>query len=91
VQRKRVEFNENETTQFYQDFFRGRSGVYHVEIEARRQNSCSLMNPWPGKQVTVREVGNAKPVPTRLDTSNGECVTFNAQAGHKYVVLPSKA
>jgi hypothetical protein len=63
-------------------------GVYYVEIEARRQRQCSLMSPWPGKQVTVREVGNVRPVATRLDKSNGECIIFNAHAGGKYVVFP---
>jgi hypothetical protein len=62
------------------------SGVYYVEIEARRDQPCRLMNPWPGKQVTVREVGNAENVGVQIDTSNGECVIFSARAGRKYLV-----
>jgi len=61
-------------------------GVYHVEIEARRDRPCRLMNPWPGKTVTVRETGKAQPVPIQLDTSNGECIAFPALSGHKYLV-----
>jgi hypothetical protein len=38
-------------------------GVYHVEIEARRDIPCQMMNAWPGKQAVVREVGNAAAVP----------------------------
>jgi hypothetical protein len=61
-------------------------GVYYVEIEARRDLPCHLMNPWPGKQVTVHEAGKTESVPVRLDTSNGECLVFAARAGYKYVV-----
>ncbi len=64
-------------------------GVYYVEIEARRDNSCQLMNPWPGQLVVVREVGKKEPVPTHLDTSNGECIIFSALSGHKYQISRS--
>lgn len=68
---------------------RNADGVYYVEIEARRDNQCRLMNPWPGKQVTVREVGNANGVPVRLNTDNGECLIFSTHAGSKYLVTRS--
>ncbi|MGC1460795.1 MAG: twin-arginine translocation signal domain-containing protein [Terracidiphilus sp.] len=61
-------------------------GVYHVEIESRRDLPCQLMNPWPGKQATVREVGNAASVPVQVDTKNGECLIFPTHAGRKYLV-----
>jgi hypothetical protein len=61
-------------------------GAYYVEIEARRDHQCHMMNPWPGKTVVVREVGKAQSVPTRLDTSNGECIVFSPLSGHKYLV-----
>jgi hypothetical protein len=64
-------------------------GVYYVEIEARRNISCQLMNPWPGQLVVVREVGKKEPVPTHLDTSNGECVMFSALSGHRYQISRS--
>jgi len=61
-------------------------GVYYVEIEARRNIQCQLMNPWPGRQVLVREPGNAKSVSFKLDKKNGECIMFATLSGHKYVV-----
>jgi Glycosyl hydrolase family 95 catalytic domain len=63
------------------------NGVYHVEIEARRDHQCQLMNPWPGKPVGIHEAGESEPVPFHLDTSNGECVVFSAIAGRKYSVM----
>lgn len=64
-------------------------GVYHVEIEARRNHACHLMNPWPGKEVAIREFGKTQVVPIQLDTSNGECVTFAAQSGRRYLITRS--
>jgi hypothetical protein len=61
-------------------------GVYHIEIEARRDIPCRLMNPWLGKTVAVRDVGNTEAVPVQLDTDNGECVIFRALSGHRYLV-----
>src|SRR5258706_5016967 len=65
-------------------------GVYHVEIQARRDNQCQLMNPWPGKSVVVRDLGKKEFVAIQLDTSNGECLVFPAQAGHKYSIETKK-
>jgi hypothetical protein len=59
-------------------------GVYHVEIQSRRDNPCQVMNPWPGKPVIVREAERTEPVPIRVDKSNGECVVFATRAGHTY-------
>lgn len=61
-------------------------GVYFLEIQARRDNRCQLMNPWPGKQVRVHEVGSTEPVSSQFDNSNGECLVFSTVAGHKYLV-----
>ena len=61
-------------------------GVYYLEIQPRRDNVCSIMNPWPGKKVVVREPGNAKLVSFKLDKTNGECIMFATLAGHKYVI-----
>ena len=63
-------------------------GVYFLQIEARRDIPCSLMNPWPGKAVIVREVGKTEPVAVKVDKTNGECLTFAAVAGHKYLISP---
>lgn len=61
-------------------------GVYYVEIAARRDCACHVMNPWPGEQVVVRETGNAQQVQSQLDTGNGECITFSASAEKKYLL-----
>ncbi len=63
-------------------------GVYHVEIEARRDLPCQLMNPWPGKTTVVHEAGKTEPVSVRLDKSNGECLVFATVAGRRYLVEP---
>ncbi|MDB5409709.1 MAG: hypothetical protein JWL84_4621 [Rhodospirillales bacterium] len=64
------------------------AGVYYVEIEARRDNRCYLMNPWPGRPAVVHEVGKAEPVPVELDKTNGECLIFASSAGHQYRIEP---
>jgi hypothetical protein len=64
-------------------------GVYHVEIQTRRDNECQLMNPWPGRQVIVHEIGEGEPVPVKLDMSDGECIIFSTRAGYKYSVETS--
>ena len=63
-------------------------GVYYVEIQPRRDNKCRLMNPWPGKQVIVHEIGKRKSLPVEINKSNGECLIFAAIANHKYLVEP---
>jgi hypothetical protein len=59
-------------------------GVYLVEIEARRDGACSIMNPWPQRRIAVREMATRQLVPFSLDKSNGECVTFSASAQNSY-------
>jgi len=61
-------------------------GVYFLEIQSRRDNTCYLMNPWPGRKVVVREVGKKKPIKVKVDKSNGECLVFTAESGHGYSV-----
>ena len=65
-------------------------GVYHVEVQARRDQQCQLMNPWPGNPVTVLDVGKTEAVPFQLDKNNGECLVFAALAGHSYSIEPQK-
>jgi hypothetical protein len=64
---------------------RNAGGTYYVEIEARRNLPCRLMNPWPGNRVAMREVGRASPIPVHVDTSNGECLIFSVRAGRRYL------
>jgi hypothetical protein len=61
-------------------------GVYFLEVQPRRDGVCRIMNPWPGKQVVVRDAGQASPVAVRIDRSNGECLIFTALAGHRYSI-----
>jgi hypothetical protein len=60
--------------------------VYFLEVVARLDNPCHIMNPWPGRSVTVVEATSKKVVKNRIDTSNGECIVFSAKAGQKYVI-----
>jgi len=61
-------------------------GAYYVEIQARRDNRCQLMNPWSGQPVEIHDVGQRQPVPFQLDTRSGECLIFAMTAGQKVVV-----
>ncbi|HZF00352.1 MAG TPA: hypothetical protein VE344_00475 [Methylomirabilota bacterium] len=64
------------------------AGIYHVEIQSRRDIPCELMNPWPGKPVNIHEVGKTESVLFRLDKANGECLVFATVANHKYQIEP---
>ena len=67
---------------------RGDKGnISHVQVEARRNGACQLMNPWPGSRVGVLEVASGDPVEYELDTANGECVVFDAKPGGKYALI----
>ncbi|GHV05636.1 hypothetical protein FACS189485_12930 [Spirochaetia bacterium] len=59
-------------------------GVEALTIKARRAIPCHVMNPWPGSAVTVTDTTAAKAVNAEIDRSNGECIVFDAEAGHEY-------
>ncbi len=61
-------------------------GVTAVTVKARRDNRCRLMNPWPGAAVSVTDVSEGRRVELALDTTNGECLVFDALSGHEYSV-----
>lgn len=61
-------------------------GVRAVVVKAGRSTDCKLMNPWKGREITVTDTAGGKPVPCRLDTTNGECIVFAAEAGHEYSI-----
>jgi hypothetical protein len=65
--------------------------VYFLEVEARRDATCRIMNPWPGQAVVVREAGKTQPVAVKVDKSNGECLEFPAVAGKKYSIQAQEA
>jgi hypothetical protein len=58
--------------------------VQAVTVKARRSIPLQLMNPWAGKKPTVTDTTTGKKVDYTLDTSNGECIVLNTQAGHLY-------
>jgi len=60
--------------------------VYFLKVQPQRDNICRIMNPWPGRQVTVIESVSKKPVKTSVDKSNGECIVFQGKAGDKYMI-----
>jgi len=62
------------------------AGVDYLEIQARRDNRCQLMNPWPGRQVTIHDVAKNESVPFQLDNRNGECLVFAMTAGQNVLV-----
>ena len=63
---------------------RDAGGVTHVEIESRRNLQCQVMNPWPGRAIAVRNASQNTPIAFTLDKTNGECIIFQAEAGHRY-------
>jgi hypothetical protein len=65
---------------------RDAAGVGRVEIESRRDVDCRLMNPWPGRTVTVRDIAKRMAADAVMDTSNGECLIFPTKAGHSYLI-----
>ena len=64
-------------------------GVTAATLHARRSIACQLMNPWPGQPVAVVDCATGEAIPTKLDTTNGECVIFDAVAGHTYSIDPA--
>jgi hypothetical protein len=65
--------------------------VYFLEVQARRDCVCRVMNPWPGRAVVVREVSTTGPVALKVDHSNGECLEFHALAGKTYSIIAQEA
>ena len=68
---------------------RNAEGVYFLEVQPRRDNTCRILNPWPGRLVVVREIGKSEPLAVKIDDSNGECLEFSAVAGKRYSIQPS--
>ncbi len=60
------------------------NGIQAVTVKARRSIPFQLMNPWVGKKPVVTDVTTGRKVTYTMDTSNGECMVFDAQAGHTY-------
>jgi len=62
----------------------GKNGVQAVVVKARRSIPLQLMNPWKGKHPSVTDLTTGKAIRYTMDKSNGECIVFNAEAGHTY-------
>lgn len=60
--------------------------VTFVRLRARRAVLCRLMNPWPGRPVTVYDDTTRQRVSHEIVKTAGECVTFNAETEHVYAV-----
>ncbi len=60
------------------------SGVTGVVIRARRSVPCSVMNPWLSETPKLTDLDTGMPVPYNMDDMNGQCVRFDAEAGHSY-------
>ena len=63
---------------------RDENGVKAVLVKARRSVPLQLMNPWKGKRPAVTDLTTGKTVSYKMDKSNGECIVFDAEAGHTY-------
>ena len=63
---------------------RDENGVQAVVVKARRSIPLQLMNPWKGKRPAVTDLTTGKTVGYTMDKSNGECIVFDAEAGHTY-------
>jgi hypothetical protein len=64
--------------------------VYFLEIVARRDSPCHIMNPWRGRPVTVVETVGKTTVKTSIDNSNGECIVFSGKAGQRFIISADK-
>jgi hypothetical protein len=70
---------------------RDKDGVKAVLIKAKRSIPCCIMNPWArkavaGKKITVTDITANKTIKYELNTDNGECIVFQAEAGHEYSI-----
>lgn len=63
---------------------RNGSGVQAVIVKARRSILLQLMNPWVGDKPVVTDLTIGKTIFYNMDTTNKECIIFDAQAGHVY-------
>jgi hypothetical protein len=60
--------------------------VTYVRLRARRDTVCRLINPWPGKEVSVREETTSQAIPHRTEHAPGDCLRFEARSGGVYIL-----
>ena len=61
-------------------------GASYIEIQARRDGRCQVMNPWPNNKTVVLEKSSKKAVPFTIDKSNGECLVIPTRGGESYII-----
>lgn len=66
---------------------RNASGVTIVEVESRRSLPCQIMNPWPGEEVRIVETASGAEVEYQVDSSNKECIVFQAESEMIYQLM----
>lgn len=62
-----------------------------VTVKASRSIPCRLMNPWAGRRVSVADKDTGRSLEVTVDSSSGECLIFDTQAGHTYTVCCANA
>lgn len=62
--------------------------VSYAQIQARRTTPCAVMNPWPGKELVIRQ----QPENTQVEAvKEGAKYRFAAQAGKTYLLTTGEA
>jgi hypothetical protein len=59
--------------------------VTYASVTSRRGGTCQVMNPWPGKELLVRELPTGQRITA---TKQGEKLSFASVAGKSYVLSP---
>jgi hypothetical protein len=67
-----------------------RGEVTFVQVKSRRDGPCHLMNPWPGRDVAIRNPGSDSLVSYEADGQHGDCLVWFTEEGAVYTVSPGK-
>ncbi|MCK0190683.1 glycoside hydrolase family 95-like protein [Arenibacter sp. F20364] len=58
--------------------------ITYLKVLSKRDNICQLMNPWPGQKLKIVSDKSGKQLDFKIDSSNGECIVFEAKKGFSY-------
>jgi hypothetical protein len=61
-----------------------------ITLVSEKGRPCSLLNPWPGKTVTVRSAESGPVNLSVADRPGGQICTFATQAGKTYTITPKE-
>lgn len=61
--------------------------VEKIKIESEQGRDCAILNPWPGRNVTVSETVDGKTTPVAV-VQEGSRFTFDTRPGGKYTIAP---